>query len=72
MCTVSDLCFRLCICFVYLFYVIVVVVVVVYFLLCKKLRYYKLLCSAVIMFVVDPDEWNVYCQRIVEYRIKER
>jgi len=28
--------------------------------------------SAVIMFIVDPDEWNVYCQRILEYRIKER
>lgn len=28
--------------------------------------------SAVIMFVVEPDEVNVYDQRILEYRIKER
>ena len=41
-------------------------------LLCKQLRCSYFLCSAVIMFIVDPDEWNVYCQRILEYRIKER
>ncbi|KAJ7323071.1 hypothetical protein OS493_032641 [Desmophyllum pertusum] len=28
--------------------------------------------SAVIMFVVQPDEMNVYDQRLLEYRVKER
>ena len=28
--------------------------------------------SAVIMFVVQPDEVNVYDQRLLEYRIHER
>ncbi|KAJ7323070.1 hypothetical protein OS493_032640 [Desmophyllum pertusum] len=28
--------------------------------------------SAVVMLVVQPNEFNVYCQRMVEYRVKER
>ena len=45
---------------------------VLVFLLCKQLMCSYFLCSAVVMFVVDPEEWNVYCQRILEYLIKEK
>ena len=70
-------------CYFSLVFIVVVVVAVYFFnfvclfflfdfLVLQLLTCPYFYCSAVIMFVVRPNEVNIFDQRILEYRIKER
>ena len=42
------------------------------FLLCRQPNNTYFYSSAVVMFVVEPDEVNIFDQRMLEHRVKER
>ena len=53
-------------------FVFVILFVCLISLLCGQPNYNYFYSSAVVMFVVEPEEVNIFDQRMLEHRVKER